>query len=97
MARLTDHDVRDAEHALRSELALLWGRYGRRMHEAGKGEIQVELEAAALNGEAINGTEIGRRAAARAALPYFGGLADGVHEPVENGGHDRLLEAPSHP
>lgn len=75
MARLTDHDVRDAEDALRKELALIWGRYARRMLEMGKAFAQEAIEAAAKEGRDIDGTAIGRAAAERAAFDYFGGLA----------------------
>ena len=75
MARLTDHDVRDAEHALRAELALIVGRYMRRMLEGGKAIIQTEIEEASKLEEEIDGTAIGRAAAARAAREYFDGLA----------------------
>ena len=75
MARLTDHDVRDAEHALRMELALVVGRYVRRMTEMGKAYIQEAIEEAAKEGKIIDGSTVGREAAARAALDYFGGLA----------------------
>lgn len=73
MARLSDHDVRDAEHALRAEIALIVGRYTRRMLEMGKAHIQEDIESAGE--EAIDGTAIGRAAARRAAFPYFGELA----------------------
>ena len=75
MARLTDHDVRDAEHALRSEIALLTGLYQRRMLEEGKAYIQTELEKAAREEVDVNGTSIGRAAAQSASVAYFGGLA----------------------
>ncbi len=75
MARLSDHDLRDAEHALRAELALLVGQYVRRMAELGKAFIQEEIETASKDGGDINGTAIGRAAAERAAFSYFGGLA----------------------
>ena len=75
MARLSDHDVRDAEHALRAEIALLTGRYVRRLLEAGKADIQKQIEQAAKEGLEIDGTYIGRTAAANAAADYFGGLA----------------------
>jgi GGDEF domain-containing protein len=75
MARLTDHDVRDAEHALRAEVALLTGLYARRMLEEGKAYIQTELEKAAREGVDVNGTSIGRAAAQSASAAYFGGLA----------------------
>jgi len=75
MARLSDHDVRDAEHALRAEIALIVGRYTRRMLEAGKAHIQQEIERAASEEVTVDGSAIGREAAARAAFPYFGDLA----------------------
>jgi hypothetical protein len=71
MARLTDHDVRDAEHALRLELSLLLGRYSRRVLEQGKALIQTEVEEASKGEEAIDGTAIGREAFRRAASAYF--------------------------
>jgi len=84
MARLTDHDVRDAEHALRSEIALLVGRYVRRMNEMGKAYIQEALEEASKNEEDVNGTAIGRTAAERAAKDYFSGLAGAEHPAIES-------------
>ena len=72
MARLSDHDVRDAEHALRAEIALIVGRYTRRMLEMGKAHIQEAIESE--KGD-VDGTAIGRTAAQRAAFPYFGDLA----------------------
>lgn len=83
MARLTDHDIRDAEDALRKELALLNGQYARRILEMGKAHIQEAIETAARDGEPINGIEIGREAARRAAYPYFGGLAGEVHDTID--------------
>jgi len=75
MARLTDHDIRDAEHALRMELTLVVARYTRRMVEMGKAYIQEEIETASKEKRSVDGTEIGRAAAERAARDYFGGLA----------------------
>lgn len=75
MARLSDHDVRDAEHALRMEITLILARYARRLQEAGKAHIQQEIERAAREEEEVDGTAIGRAAAAEAARDYFGGLA----------------------
>ena len=92
MARLTDHDVRDAEHALRAEIALIVGRYTRRMLEAGKAAIQTELEAAAKEERDVDGTAIGRTAAERAAFEYFGGRA-GAERPTLDGGSNPPPEA----
>lgn len=78
MARLTDHDVRDAEHALRMEITLVIARYTRRMVELGKAFIQEAIEEANREGVIVDGTAIGRTAAARAAQDYFGGLAGSV-------------------
>jgi hypothetical protein len=85
VARLSDHDVRDAEHALRAEISLIVGRYIRRLLEAGKGEIQVLLEEAAKEGYDIDGTQVGRTAAANAARFYFGGLAGEAPRPAIEG------------
>jgi len=85
MARLSDHDVRDAEHALRTEIALIVGQYARRMLEAGKAHIQTALEEASkTEGAEVDGVAIGRTAAARAAAPYFGGLAGQLPKVVES-------------
>ena len=86
MARLSDHDVRDAEHALRAEIALIVGRYVRRMNELGKAHIQEQIEQAVKNGEVVDGTAIGRAAADRASRDYFGGLAGAIPRPVLEGG-----------
>jgi hypothetical protein len=83
MARLSDHDVRDAEHALRAEIALIVGRYTRRMLEMGKAHIQEALEMA-RGEEYVDGTAIGREAAARSAFPYFGATAP--PPAIESGG-----------
>jgi len=93
MARLTDHDVRDAEHALRTEIALLVGQYTRRMGELGKAHVQEAIEEASRNGDHINGTAIGREAARRAAHAYFGGLAGEVYDTLDAAPEDRRLKA----
>lgn len=85
MARLTDHDVRDAEHALRMELTLVVARYTRRMAEMGKAYIQEEIETANKEGRSVDGTAVGRAAAKRAALPYFGDLAGADRPVIESG------------
>lgn len=86
MARLSDHDVRDAEHALRAEIALIVGRYTRRMLEAGKAVIQTELENESKKERShVDGTAIGRAAAERAAFEYFGGRAGTEHPTLDSG------------
>ena len=92
MARLSDHDVRDAEHALRAEISLIVGRYTRRMLEMGKAHIQEAIEKAAKEGDDVDGSSIGREAASRAAAPYFGDLAGAAPLPVLEQG-----EAPDDP
>ena len=82
MARLSDHDLRDAEHALRVELTLVVARYTRRMTEIGKAYIQEAIEQANKDGSLVNGTSIGREAASRAASSYFGGLAGAAPQQV---------------
>jgi len=86
MARLSDHDVRDAEHALRMEIALTVGQYVRRMNEMGKAYIQEALEEASKNEEAVNGIAVGRAAAERATSDYFGGLAGAQYPAIEGSG-----------
>jgi hypothetical protein len=91
VARLSDHDRRDAEHALRAEIALLVGPYIRRILEQGKAIIQTDLES--LTGEEdVDGTAIGRAAAARAAAEYFG-VAAGKPQAAIEGAATRTPEA----
>jgi len=88
MARLSDHDVRDAQAAMRAEIALLAGLYTRRMAELAKAYIQEALEEASkIEGGIINGTAIGRAAAERAAFDYYGGLAGTQHPTIESAPH----------
>jgi hypothetical protein len=68
----SDHDRRDAWAAMRADIRLAVGRYTRRMEEAAKGHIQEKLEEAVQNGEAIDGTALGRVAAAEAVRTYIG-------------------------
>lgn len=84
MARLSDHDIRDAEDALRAEIGLVVKRYIRRMTEIGKAHIQEAVEEATKDGSHVDGTSIGRAAAARAASTYFTGLAgEGPYPAIE--------------
>jgi hypothetical protein len=62
------------------------------MAELGKAHIQEAVEEAVREEAYVNGTEIGRSAARRAAAAYFGGLAGELIEPVE-AGKDRAIEA----
>lgn len=89
MARLSDHDIRDAEDALRAEIGLVVKRYIRRMLEAGKADIQMQVEQAVKEGMEIDGAAIGRAAAANAARDYFGALAGKAPLPAIEGYADR--------
>lgn len=72
MARLTDHDVRDAEHAARLACSEVLGKYQRRIAEMSKALIQEAIERAAEEGnDDIDGAAIGREAAHAAIAPYF--------------------------
>lgn len=71
MARLSDHDQRDAEHALRAEITLELARYARRMADKGKAIITEAISQAVREGKDIDGTAIGRAAAARVKAEYF--------------------------
>jgi len=57
------------------EVALVVGRYTRRMIEIGKAHIQQEIERAGKEGDEVDGAAIGRAAAEEAARDYFGALA----------------------
>ena len=76
MAALSDHDRRDAEHALRAETAILIQKYVRRVIDLGKAYVKEELDEAAREGRSVDGTAVGRAAASRAATNYFGLEAD---------------------
>lgn len=90
MARLTDHDVRDAEDALRAEIRLVVNRYIRRMTEVGKAYIQSEIEEAEKEESVVDGTSIGRSAASRATADYFGGLAGVAPQAAIEGAANRV-------
>ncbi len=69
--RLSDHDQRDAEHALRAEITLLLAKYARRMLAQGKAYITEEIARGNKEGAEIDGTAIGRAAAERVKVEYF--------------------------
>lgn len=79
MAALSDHDRRDAEHAARAEVAILVQKYVRRMTELTKAYIKEDLDEAARHSRSVDGTALGRAAAARATAHYFG--IDAAAEP----------------
>lgn len=68
----TDHNRRDAFAAAYAEIQLMLGKYRRRFFEAAKADIEQAIEHAALTGEDIDGTAIGRTAAAAAIAQYLG-------------------------
>jgi hypothetical protein len=72
MPPLSDHTRRDAEHALRAMIGIEVARFRRRMEEHGKGTVKDKIERATQNGEAIDGTELGKAAAAEAIAAYVG-------------------------
>lgn len=73
MPSLSDHTRRDAEHAARSDIRVTAMRYVRRMDELSKGHIKEQIEEATQKGEAIDGAELGKAAAALAIRAYIGG------------------------
>jgi hypothetical protein len=83
LAALSDHDRRDAEHALRAEFAILVQKYVRRGIDIGKAYVKEELDAAAREGRSVDGTAIGRAAAARAQAHYFGLAAQDAQPAIE--------------
>lgn len=91
MARMSDHDKRDSEHALRAEIGLILQKYARRMLDQGKAYITEAIAQATKEGSEIDGTEIGRTAAARVKAEYF---ATSTPEPAINAAPSaRQLEA----
>ena len=83
MAALSDHDRRDAEHALRAEFAILVQKYVRRGIDIGKAYIKEELDAAARDGRSVDGTAIGRAAAERAQAYYFASALNDPQPAIE--------------
>lgn len=78
MARLSDHDVRDAEAYLRLETSGMLGLFRRRIEERGKAYIMEAIESAVESGEEqIDGRQIGRDAFRFAAYQYFKSMIDG--------------------
>jgi hypothetical protein len=69
---LSDHTRRDAEHAARAIIGIEVARFRRRMEEHAKGSVKEKIERATQNGEAIDGTELGKAAAADAIAAYVG-------------------------
>lgn len=66
-----DHIRRDAEHAARMEIAVFLEKFKRRMYEEAKAHIAEEI--ARGGGGILDGTTIGRDAAARAVTAYAAG------------------------
>lgn len=71
MARLSDHDLRDAEDAGKSEIALPLKRYSRRMIEQMKTYTKDAIMQAIREDKEIDGTAIGKAAAARVIAEFF--------------------------
>lgn len=65
MPSVSDHARRDAEHAARSDIRIVLMKYARRLDEKAKANIANAI-ASAPPGTEINGTQIGRDAAAAA-------------------------------
>jgi hypothetical protein len=72
MPSLSDHTRRDAEHAARSLIRVEVMRYVRRMDELAKGHIKEAIEQATQEGNAIDGTDLGKTAATGAIRAYIG-------------------------
>ena len=64
----SDHVRRDAEHAARSEVAIVLSKYVRRLNEEAKAHIAQKLAA----GQVTDGTQLGRDAAQAAVSSYLG-------------------------
>lgn len=75
----SDHTRRDAEHAARSDIRVQVMRYIRRMDEEAKAHIAEAIAKAEATGADVDGTSIGKDAAARAISVY---MADGEPQPA---------------
>ena len=91
MARLTDHDVRDAESRVRAEIRVYFGKYERRALELGKAFVQESIE---THDEAddFDGDAIGREVAKR-ALAYVVGSLEQKPPPTIDGEDVKELDA----
>lgn len=77
MATVSDHVTRDAQHAARSEIAVFLAKFNRRMYEEAKAHIGEALTEAGP-GVVLDGTQVGKDAAARAFDAYLS------HEAIEH-------------
>lgn len=71
MPSVSDHIRRDAEHAARSDIRVVMMKYVRRLDEKAKAAI-ADAIANAEPGAELNGTDIGRDAAAQAVADLIG-------------------------
>ena len=73
MARLSDHDQRDAEHRARMEVRLAFARYIRRMDDKAKAYITEAIsQANKETGGNVDGVTIGAAAAQRVIAEFLG-------------------------
>ena len=91
---LADHVRRDAEHAARSDIRVHVQRFIRRMDGEARAAIAAAIEEAEASGEAVDGLEIGRQAAARAIGRY---MAAGEPQPAIDSVSDELPAASPDP
>lgn len=95
MPSVSDHVRRDAEHAARSDIRVQIMRFIRRMDDEAKAHISESIARAEATGDPIDGTEIGRDAAARAIAVY---MADGAPQAAIDGDvQDELPTPVAHP
>lgn len=80
MPATTDHNRRDGMAAAYAEIQLELGKHRRRLFEAAKAHIDTKLARAADTGEPIDGTALGREAAAAALNFYLGPDGDDAIE-----------------
>ena len=82
MSSLSDHTIRDAQHAARSAIRVEVSRYIRRMDELAKGHIKEAIEQATQKGESVDGTELGEAAGVAAIAAYTG--SGGPRQAIES-------------
>jgi hypothetical protein len=81
MARVSDHEMRDAEHQLRCAISLEVQRYVRRMYEKGRACIIQAADDVNRNGGLVDGVKIGKAVGEQIVREYFN--SDTISEAIE--------------
>lgn len=74
MAQPTNHQLRDANHAARSEFAVVLGKFTRRLNDDAKAKNEIDVDNGSRKADADpwdRGTEIGRENARALVSQYL--------------------------